>query len=324
MATATYMQMPNDLLRISDLSASQIAQLLDLAVRMRDAPGGWTDSLRGQSVACFFEKPSTRTRVSFAAAAYRLGMQPILLRPDELQLGRGETLADTARVLSSYASAIVIRTFAQHTLEIIAEEASVPVINALSDTHHPCQALADLLTIRDYFGRLDEVRLTYVGEGNNVAHSLLEAGALMGMHVTMATPPQLAPNLRIVAQANELARTHGGSLRLLSAPIAAVRDAQVVYTDVWVSMGAEAQQQEHMAALAPYQVNPVLLAHARPEAIFMHCLPAHRGQEVTPDVIDGPQSQVWRQAANRMHTEQALLYLLVTGTAAYGSRNRVT
>lgn len=304
---------PADILRIADLDPRQLRQVLDLAARMRAAPAAWVDTLRGQSVACFFEKPSTRTRVSFQAAAYRLGMQAIMLRPDELQLGRGEPIADTARVLSSYASAIVMRTFAQHTLEEVAEAADVPVINALSNEHHPCQALADLLTLRDHYGGLEGLRLAFVGADNNVAHSLLEAGAMAGMHVVVATPAAYAPKPEVMARAMELAVDHGGSVAALTDPEEAVRGADAVYTDVWVSMGEEREQAERDSALARYQVNAALMAQAGPRAIFLHCLPAHRGQEVAGPVIDGLASLVWKQAANRLPTEQALLYLMVTG-----------
>jgi len=304
---------PTDLLRIADLAPSHIKQLLDLAARMKANPYKWTKALRGQSLACFFEKPSTRTRVSFAAAAYRLGMQPIMLRPDELQLGRGEPITDTARVLSSYASAIVIRTFAQHTLEEMAEAATVPIINALSNEHHPCQALADLLTLREHFGYLQGLRLAYLGDGNNVAHSLMEAGALLGMHIIVATPAGYGPHADITTFARTAGEDTGGTITVITDPAAAVAEADVVYTDVWVSMGEEAEQARRLHDLAPYQVTAKLLARARPRAVFMHCLPAHRGQEVTAEVIDGPASIVWQQAANRMPTEQALIYLLVSG-----------
>jgi ornithine carbamoyltransferase len=280
---------------------------------MKADPWGWVDCLRGRSLACFFEKPSTRTRVSFAAAAYRLGMQPIMLRPDELQLGRGEPIADTARVLSSYASAIVVRTFAQHTLEEMAEAADVPLINALSNQHHPCQALADLLTLREHFGRLAGLRLAYLGDGNNVAHSLMEAGSRTGMHIAVASPPSCQPDSEIVARARASAEAHGGSVSVVVEPVEAVRGADVVYTDVWVSMGAESEQARHEHDLAPYRVTSQLMALAGRRAVFMHCLPAHRGQEVLAEVIDGPASVVWQQAANRLPTEQALIYLFATG-----------
>jgi ornithine carbamoyltransferase len=303
---------PKDFLRVADLNPAGLTHLLDLAAAMDDEPLAWVDTLRGRSVACYFAKPSTRTRVSFAAAAARLGLNPIVLRPDELQLGRGEPIADTARALSGYCDAIVIRTFAQREIEETAAAASVPVINALSDEHHPCQALADLLTVREWFGRLDGVRLAFVGDGNNVAHSLLEAGALAGMEIAVASPPGYAPSPQVVADARALSRTTGGVIEVFEDPRDAVRGAHAVYTDVWVSMGEDAEREERLRTLRPYQVDEELLALARPDAIFMHCLPAHRGEEVTAAVIDGPRSVVWEQAANREPTAQALLYTLIT------------
>ena len=302
--------MPPDLLRIADLTATQLTALLDLAEEMKDGQAWWTGPGQGTAVACLFDKPSTRTRVSFEAAAHRLGMLPIMLRPDELQLGRGEPLADTARVLSSYTAAIVVRTFGQATLDELAGAASVPVVNALTDDHHPCQALADLLTLRRHYGYLDGLRLAYVGDGNNVAHSLMEAGALAGMHVTVATPPGYGPHADVTAEAMELAATHGGSIRLAHDPRVAVAGADAVYTDVWVSMGEDAERERRLADLRAYQVDGALMRAAAPEAVFMHCLPAHRGLEVAAEVIDGPSSIVWEQAANRLPTEQATLHIL--------------
>jgi ornithine carbamoyltransferase len=286
-------------LKVSDLDAEELERLLELAEAFRIRPAAHADALRAKSVAMFFEKPSTRTRSSFAAAAFRLGALPLSLRPDELQLGRGEPIADTARVLSAYMAAIVMRTFAQGELEEVTANADVPVINALSDSHHPCQALADLLTLRERFGRLDGLKLAYVGDGNNVANSLIEAGALAGVEVAVACPPGYEP---AVAGAT-----------ITRDPAQAVEGADAVYTDVWVSMGEDAERERRLTDLLPYQVDKPLLEGAAPGAIFMHCLPAHRGEEVTAEVIDGPRSAVWRQAANRLPTEQALLYTLVTG-----------
>jgi ornithine carbamoyltransferase len=313
MATAQTRVTPKDFLRVADLTPGQLERLLDLAAQMEDEPDGWVDALRGRSVACYFAKPSTRTRVSFAAAAARLGMNPIVLRPDELQLGRGEPIADTARALAAYCDAIVVRTYAQQEIEEMAAAAPVPVVNALSDDHHPCQALADVLTVREWFGRLSGIRLAYVGDGNNVVHSLLEAGALAGMAIAVASPPGYAPRADVVARAREIAAATGGSIELFDDPREAVRGAHAVYTDVWVSMGDDAERDERLRMLRPYQVDDDLLALARPEAIFLHCLPAHRGEEVSAAVIDGAQSVVWEQAANRETTEGALLYTLVTG-----------
>lgn len=289
---------PTDLLKISDLEPATVHALLDLAADMKTRPHGFVEALRGDTLVCFFEKPSTRTRVSFAAAAERLGMFPLLIRPDELQLGRGETVEDTARTLSGYAQAIVIRTFAQETVDRIAEAASSPVINALTDDHHPCQALADLLTLRECFGHLEGLRVAYVGAGNNVATSLVEAGALTGMDVVVACPPGYEP------------RVDGATV--VHDPREAVAGADAVYTDVWVSMGEESEREERLRTMEPYRVDDALMAAARADTVFMHCLPAHRGEEVTADVIDGPRSVVWQQAENRLPTEEALLLALVS------------
>jgi ornithine carbamoyltransferase len=296
---------PSNLLRIADLTAPQLNALLDLADEMRNGPTWWTAARNATAIACLFDKPSTRTRVAFEVAAHRLGMLPIVLGPDELRLGHGEPPADTARVLSSYAAAIVVRTFAQATVEELAGAASVPVVNALTDDHHPVQALADLLTLRRHYGYLEGIRLTYVGDGNNVAHSLMEAGALAGMHVTVATPRGYEPHRDVIRTAIELADAHGGSITVMHDPRSAVIDANAVYTDVRASMGED--------DLQIYQVNDALMRAAAPEAVFMHCLPAQRGLEVTAEVIDGPASIVWEQAANRLPTEQATLRTLIGG-----------
>ena len=309
---------PSGLLRIADLTATQLNTLLDLADEMKNGPGWWAAPRNYTAIACLFDRPSTRTRVSFEVAAHRLGMLPIMLRPDELQLGRGEPLADTARVLSSYTAAIVVRTFAQATLEELAGAASVPVINALTDKHHPCQALADLLTLRRHYGYLEGIRLAYVGDGNNVAHSLMEAGALAGMHVTVATPRGYEPDRDVTRSTIELALAHGGSIDLVHDPRSAVADADAVYTDVSVSMGEDAQRERPSADLQRYQVDDALMSMAAPGAVFMHCLPAHRGREVSAEVIDGPRSIVWEQAANRLPTEQAVLHTLIGGDHAAG------
>jgi ornithine carbamoyltransferase len=264
-------------------------------------------------LACFFSKPSTRTRVSLEGAAWRLGMLPVMLRPDELQLGRGEPITDTAQVLSGYVDAIAIRTFAQGDVEELAAASSVPVINALTDDHHPCQALADVLTLRERFGALDGVTLAYVGDGNNVAHSLMEAGALAGMEIRLACPPGYEPDAGVRRSAEAVAAEHGGRIVLVDDPRAAVRGAHAVYTDVWVSMGEDAEREHRLQQLRPYQVTAELMTLADPSAIFLHCLPAHRGEEVAAEVIDGAQSAVFAQAANRLPTEQAALYVLTTG-----------
>ncbi len=306
--------MPAHVLRASDLDADQLADVLRNAAGMKRTPYGWTHELPGRTLVTLFEKPSTRTRVSFAAAAQRLGMLPLVLSGDELQLGRGETIEDTGRVLSGYCSAIAVRTFAQSTLERLASAATVPVINALSDDHHPCQALADLLTLHEHFGRLEGLRLAYVGDATNVAHSLMETGARAGLDVAIATPKGYEPDDNVAAVARGLAVVHGGSITITNDPVEAARDADALYTDVWVSMGDEAEHEARLRDLAPYQVDARLMSVAHPGAVFLHCLPAHRGQEVTAEVIDGPQSLVFDQAANRMPTAQALVHALVRAT----------
>jgi ornithine carbamoyltransferase len=318
MLTTTSTTMPSDLLRIADLTSQQLHALLDLAAQMKRDPKGWYNEHCAEVLACYFAKPSTRTRVSVEAAASRLGMLPVMLRPDELQLGRGEPIADTARVFSSYASAIVILTVAQSDVQEMADAASVPVINALTDNHHPCQALADLLTLRQRFGELRELKLAYVGDGNNVAHSLMEAGALAGMHVVVAAPHGYEPSMPITVQAHEVAHRHGGSIEVSGDVTSAVAGADAVYTDVWVSMGEEPEQDRRREELRGYQVNADVMSLATPDAVFMHCLPAHRGEEVTAEVIDGPQSVVFAQAANRLPTEQAVIQALLSDRTLSG------
>jgi ornithine carbamoyltransferase len=304
---------PRHFLRVSDLDASSLAATLDLAARMKQRPHGFVEALRGDTVVCFFEKLSTRTRVSFAAAAERLGMLPIVLGTSDLQLGRGETLEDTTRTFAGYAAAIIVRAYAQETVDRMAAVSRVPVINALTDEHHPCQALADMLTLREVFGELEGLKVAYVGDGNNVARSLTEACVLAGVEIAVAAPRGYSGNLQALIAAPYRAgigSAHGAAV--LEDPADAVKGAHAVYTDVWVSMGEEEQREQRMAVFRPYQVTEELMASARPDAIFMHCLPAHRGEEVVAAVIDGPRSAVWRQAENRLPTEEAILFALTT------------
>ena len=305
---------PSDLLRIADLSPANLNAFLDLAEAMRDGPAWWTRLHPRTAVACLYDSPSVPMRVSFEVAAHRLGMLPIVLGPDELRFGRDEPLADTARVLSSYTEAIVVRTAAQDTLVELAQAASVPVINAQTDDHDPCQALAALLTLRRQFGYLDGLRLAYVGAATNVAHSLMEAGALAGMQVIVATPPGYGPGHDVVEEASALAAVHGGSIQVGHDPHAAVVAADAVYTDVWVPMGEDAERERRLLDLRPYRVDAPLMRLASPHALFMHGLPAHRGEEVAAEVMDGPACAVWEQAANGLPTEQALLHAVVTGS----------
>ncbi len=304
--------MLKDLLCTADLSAADLTLLLDRAAACRAGERAVDPFLRGSAVALYFSKPSTRTRFSFEAAIARLGGQPIAVGPNDLQLGRGETIEDTARVLSRYARAFVIRTFADEEVRRFAAAATIPVINALTDGHHPCQSLADLLTLRDALGSLAGRRVAYVGDGNNVTHSLIEAAALSGIDLAVGCPARYAPDPGVVERARDRARASGARITITVDPIEAVRDAEAVYTDTWVSMGdPPAERGERLERLSPYRVDAALMAHARPGALFLHCLPAHRGEEVSAEVIDGPRSVVFDQAENRLHTSVALLEALI-------------
>jgi len=303
--------MERDLLSVDDLTPEELAFLLDLSAKVKAQPDDHTERLRGKAVAMIFEKPSTRTRVSFEIAIASAGAHPLALSSAELQLGRGETIEDTGRVLSRYVDALVLRTFEQERLELLASAASVPVVNALSDFEHPCQCLADLLTIREVKGELAGRVLTYLGDGNNVTHSLLLGGAKMRMHVRVATPPGFEPIPQVVQRAREIAAATGGSITLTHDPEEASADADVLYTDVWASMGQEAEADERALVFPAYALDQAKVELARPDVTVLHCLPAHRGQEITDEVIDGPHSAVWDQAENRMHTQKALLLWLL-------------
>jgi ornithine carbamoyltransferase len=296
-----------DILGIADLSREEIDELLKLARQLKN---GERSPQCNKILGLLFYKASTRTRVSFTVAMYQLGGQVIDLNPSVTQVGRGEPIQDTARVLDRYLDILAIRTFAQKDLELFARYAEIPIINALSDLEHPCQILADLLTIQECFGSVAGITLTYVGDGNNVAHSLLLGGALMGMNVRIATPDDYQPQEKIVRQAKQLAN-NDTEIVITDDPIAAVKGAQVVYTDVWASMGQEASADKRIPIFEPYQINEQLLSHADKEAIVLHCLPAHRGEEITEAVIEGKQSRVWDQAENRMHAQKALLASLL-------------
>jgi ornithine carbamoyltransferase len=303
-------------LTLDAVGAEGLSQVIALSHRAKREPAAFRHAIPGGRLGMIFDKPSTRTRVSLEAAAFGLGMLPIVLRPDELQLGRGETIADTARVLSRYLSALTIRTFAQATVEEVAANSTIPIVNALTDEHHPCQALADVMTLEEEFGTLAGLRLTYVGDGDNVCHSLAQAAALGGFRLVVATPPGYEPDAAIIADARRAAALSGGEIELTHDPRAAVDGVDAIYTDVWTSMGREAEEGVRHEAFKGFQVDAALMARAARHAIFLHCLPAHRGVEVTNAVIDGGQSRVWDQAENRLHTELALLYMLITGDAA--------
>jgi len=298
-------------LSVDDLAPDELTAILDLASRMKHDPAAYAGRLSGRSIALIFEKPSTRTRVSFEVGVAELGAHPLVIRSSELQLGRGETIEDTGRVLSRYVDAIVLRTFEQERLELLTSTATVPVVNALSDFEHPCQALADLFTVRERQGGPAGRVLAYLGDGNNVAHSLLLGGAKLGMTVRVATPPGFEPIPQVVNRATEIAAETGGAVEILHTPEEAADGADVLYTDVWASMGQEAEADERELVFRSFQVDEKLVSRAAPDVIVMHCLPAHRGQEITDEVVDGLRSAVWDQAENRLPTQKALLLFLL-------------
>ncbi len=300
-----------DFLSVDDLTPTEMLGLLDEADAVKGRPEAAAERIAGRQVLLIFEKPSTRTRVSFEVAVTSMGGHAIVLRSDELQWGRGETVQDTGRVLSAYADAIVLRTFGQDRLEQLAEAASVPVVNALSDFSHPCQALADLQTIREQKGKLEGLALAYLGDGNNVAHSLMFAGAKMGMDVRVASPPGYEPSAQVAERSSLIGAETGGRTTVTSVVAEAVSGADVLYTDVWASMGQESQSDQRAEILAHYRLDADALDLADDDAIVMHCLPAHRGEEIAAEVFDGPRSVVWDQAANRLHSQKALLAWLL-------------
>jgi ornithine carbamoyltransferase len=305
-----------DLLRTDDLTLEAVETLLNTATRFASEPLAEPDFLANQSIVVHMTKPSTRTRLASETAVAHLGGTPIFVRGDELQLGRGETIADTARIISGYSKALIIRTFKQSDVDELAANASIPVINALTDLDHPTQALADWLTIREIFGAdLSGRKFTYVGDGNNMAHAWLEMGALLGVHVAVATPRgKWAPSEAVVQRVQERAKISGATIEVISDPREAARDASVIYTDAWMSMGdSESDRTEKIRDLAPFAVTDQLMGLAAPDGVFMHCLPAHRGEEVEASVIDGERSVVWREAFHRRTTIQALLFHLIKG-----------
>jgi ornithine carbamoyltransferase len=291
---------------MEDISPEELDELLQLAAKAKASPGDFAGRLGGRSVALIFEKPSARTRVSFEVAVAEAGGHAVVLSDAEL-----ETIDDVGRVLSRYVDAIALRTFGQERVEFLAKAASVPVINALSDFEHPCQCLADLLTIREKKGDLAGLTLTYLGDGNNVTHSLLLGGTKVGMHVRVAAPPGYEPIPQIVHRAEEIAKESGGSVHVTSDPAEAAEGADVLYTDVWASMGQEAEAEARTLVFPAFRLDQGAVARASDDVIVLHCLPAHRGQEIADDVIDGPHSAVWDQAENRLHTQKALLLWLL-------------
>ncbi len=300
--------MKRDFLTIRDITRDEIGKLLQRAIELKARAGESNRPLSGKSIGLFFEKPSTRTRVSFEAGIYQLGGQSIYLNPKEIQLGRGETIADTARVLARYLSGIVLRTYSHAAVEEFAAHSTVPVINGLSDRHHPCQALADLMTIVERKGKLKGVRLAYIGDGNNVANSLIEAAALTEMDIIVACPEGCEPDPDVLERARGASSSE---IIILRNPKEAAGRADVIYTDVWVSMGQEQEAERKKAKFREYQINSQLLECAKNEVVVLHCLPAHRGEEITDEIIDGPNSAVLDQAENRLHTEKALMEFLI-------------
>lgn len=302
-----------DLLTLLDLSCEEGEKLLlrTKELKEKQARGIPHLSLKGKNIGLLFKKSSTRTRVSFEVAVSQLGGHSLFFSSDESQLGRGETIADTARVLSRYVNGLVIRTYHQEEVEEWARWASVPVINGLTDLHHPCQVLSDLFTIMEKKGRLAGVRVAYIGDGNNVAHSLIEGCALMGVHLSCATPPGFEPREEIVRRAEEVAIRSGTRIAITTSPEEAASEADILYTDTWVSMGQEKEAAKRARAFHRYRIDSTLLARAKPDAYVMHCLPAHRGEEITDEVMEGSRSIIFDQAENRLHTQKALLEMLL-------------
>jgi ornithine carbamoyltransferase len=295
--------------RVADWSREDLLEVLDLADELKrlQRAGEEHHLLPGRTLGMIFQKPSTRTRVSFEVGIYQLGGTGLYLSAGDLQLGRGETIKDTAVVLSRYLDAIMIRTFAQSDVEELAENATIPVINGLTDSSHPCQALADVMTIRERCGRLEGLKVVYLGDGNNVCASLMVASAKLGMAFVAATPPGYRPDDEVL----KIARAAGGSVELVDDPASAVEGADVLYTDVWTSMGQEDERNKRLQDLAGFGIDGELVTRAGPDAIVLHCLPAHYGEEITEDVLYGPQSAVWDEAENRLHAQKALMALVI-------------
>lgn len=298
-----------DLLTLADYSKETILELLNKAKAIKEThlKGEVIAPLKGKTLGMIFEKSSTRTRVSFEAGMHQLGGHALYLNSRDLQIGRGETISDTAKVLSQYVDAIMIRTFSQTIVEELAEHATIPVINGLTDLYHPCQALADLLTILEVKGTLKGLKLAYIGDGNNVAHSLLIACSKVGMNISIATPPNYEVDAKVAELAYSFAKTSGSKVELTNNPVEAVKEADAIYSDVWTSMGQEEENEQRLKDFQGFQVNAELVKHAKEDYIFLHCLPAHREEEVTTEIIDGNHSYVFQQAGNRLHAQKALL-----------------
>ncbi len=302
-----------DFLTFLEYSPAELQELLSLAAYLKKMKRSRTPHrlLEGRSVAMYFEKPSNRTRCSFEVGIYDLGMHPFMLRKDEINLGVRETIADTARTLARYVDGVMIRTFAQKDVEEMAQWSSVPIINGLTDDYHPCQVLADLLTVQEHFGELKGRKLTYVGDGNNMANSLMLGCAMVGMDVTIASPSGYQPRPDIVAQAQSIAKENGATVAVSDDVKGAVKNASVVYTDVWASMGQEAEAEARKVAFKDYQVNAANMANALPEAIVLHCLPAHRGEEISEEVLEKFAPVIFEQAENRLHAQKAVMAAVI-------------
>ena len=305
-----------DLLRTEDLSRDDVELLLETAAKFAVEPLSAANHLKNKTVAIYMTKPSTRTRLASETATAHLGGTPIFIRGDELQLGRGETIADTAKIISGFCDAFIIRTFKQSEVDELGSHSTIPVINALTDDDHPTQLLADWLTIREVFGKdISNRKFAYFGDGNNMSHAWLIMGAIMGAHVVAATPNgKWSPDQEVIKKAEAIAEKSGAKIEITSDPIAAAKDASVIYTDVWMSMGdPESEREEKSKVLAPFAITESLMSHSAKDSIFMHCLPAHRGEEVAASVIDGAKSVIWREAFHRRTTIQALLFHLTRG-----------
>lgn len=302
--------MPSHLLSLADLSYEELIDILDIASDLKEkrARGKTSTGLKNKSLAMIFEKSSTRTRVSFEVAMTELGGHSIYLNYKDIQLGRGESVADTARVMGRYVHAIMARVYKHETLTGLSKYATVPVINGLSDIEHPCQILADLLTIREYKGKFKGLNFSWIGDGNNVCNSAILACALTGMKITVACPEGYEPNSEILNKARDI----GGTVNVIRDPLKAAKNADILYTDVWVSMGDEEEYEQRLRDFKPYQINSKLLEQAKHDVMVLHCLPAHRGEEITAEVVDGPNSAVFDQAENRLHAQKALLLKLLS------------
>ncbi|RNF38339.1 ornithine carbamoyltransferase [Planococcus salinus] len=301
----------NHCLTLKDFSSAEIHNLLELAIDLKKPENKHLPLLQGKILGMIFEKSSTRTRVSFEAGMLQLGGHAMYLSTRDIQMGRGETIADTARILSGYLDAVMIRTFHQSTVEELADNSSIPVINGLTDDFHPCQVLADLMTIKEQLGSFEGKKMAYIGDGNNMANSLMIGAAKVGLDIAVAAPAAYAPKPEMIALAEDIAKTTGATITITDQPVEAVANADVIYTDVWASMGQEQEAMERMEHFKNFQVNEELVKHAKPDYLFMHCLPAHREEEVTTGILEGSHSVIFQEAENRLHAQKALLVALM-------------